>query len=70
MACHRRLRRFVMELPPTQWCHARVTLLCVKRDPFGQARVAFAPLIDRLEHAARVLDVPENATVGCALVGV
>ena len=31
--------------------------------------MAFAPLVDGLEHAARVLDVPKDAAVGCALVG-
>ena len=70
MPSHRRVRRFVVKFPLTQRRHARVVVLRVKGDPFGQGGVAFAPLVNGLEHAARVLDVPEDATVGCALVRV
>ena len=59
-----------MKLPLTQRRHARVSVVRVKGDALGQGGVAFAPLVDGLEHAARVLDVPEDAAVGCALVGV
>ena len=67
---HGRLRRFILKLPLTQRRHALVIVLHVKGDPLGQSGVAFAPLVDGLEHAARVLDVPKDAAVGCALVGV
>lgn len=57
-----------MKLPLTQRRHARVAVLGVKGDSLGQAAVSFAPLVNGLEHAARVLNVPEDAAVGCALV--
>ena len=59
-----------MKLPLAQRRHASVIVLRVKGHPLGQGGVAFAPLVDGLEHAARVLDVPEDAAVGCALVGI
>ena len=64
-----RLGRLIMQLPLTQRRHACVIVLHAKGDALGQAGVAFAPLVDGLEHAARVLDVPEDAAVGGALVG-
>lgn len=69
MPSHGRLWCHIMKLPLTQRRHARVTVLHVEGDPLGQSGVAFAPLVDGLEHAARMLNVPEDATVGCALVG-
>ena len=59
-----------MKFTLTQRRHALMIVLHVKGDPLGQGGVAFSPLVDGLEHAARVLDVPKDAAVGCALVGV